>query len=65
VLAVALPARAATITVEDLGDGPVLVDKTFNPGDENDFPKTSSLSDALVMFRSEGGKPMPPSTWGE
>jgi len=58
VAALALPAKAATITVQTIhgGDPVVLIDGHF---EENDFiefyAKTSDLDNALVVFRGDGG----------
>ncbi|MBO0753178.1 MAG: hypothetical protein J2P53_13760 [Bradyrhizobiaceae bacterium] len=57
-MALMLPAQAATITVEEFntGDPAVLVIGHFEAGDENVFrAQTASLTSALVVFVSDGG----------
>ena len=58
VLALSLPAEAATITVQtvDGGDPVVVVQGPFRPGDENAFRvQTHALTNALVVLQSDGG----------
>jgi len=58
VVALALPAKAATITVQTIagGDPVVLIDGRFEENDFIDFyAKTSDLDNALVVFRGDGG----------
>ena len=58
VLALALPAEAATITVQTIegGDPAVVVEGPFKAGDENTFRvQTRTMANALVVFQSDGG----------